>query len=340
MPDRAPTQADPSRPAVVVTPRARTGGQAQGAAGTEHALTCFFLRGHPRSGTNWVSRLLNLHPRIHCTGEWHLSTLLGAVDSITTRPFMVSARPPYKRIIRDGFRGIVRDCLRASADDRPQVTHVGDRTPAPLGEVFEGDKHILVLRDGRDVLVSFTYHNLSGKGVQLREGPLARAMKPALDRFKADPTYFTHHPAELLACEAWVRFAASRWAQRARRDRATTQRLNGSDAEQGPRVHTVRYEALHADVGAQLASMLRFLGLDPTQAAPVGSAEGTAPGGGVTTEDPNAYRRKGVSGDWQKYFTPDVTRWFKDEAGQALIDLGYESSEAWTLVRTADPPTN
>ena len=31
----------------------------------------FFVRGHPRSGTNWIGALLNLHPQINCWGEFH-----------------------------------------------------------------------------------------------------------------------------------------------------------------------------------------------------------------------------------------------------------------------------
>ena len=32
----------------------------------------FLLRGFVRSGTNWMGRILNLHPDINCQGEFHL----------------------------------------------------------------------------------------------------------------------------------------------------------------------------------------------------------------------------------------------------------------------------
>ncbi len=39
--------------------------------------------------------------------------------------------------------------------------------------------------------------------------------------------------------------------------------------------------------------------------------------------------RKGVSGEWQRYFTKEQKRTFKDVAGQYLIDLGYERDFDW-----------
>jgi hypothetical protein len=36
------------------------------------ATKYFFVRRHPRSGTNWVGALLNLRPEINCFGEFHL----------------------------------------------------------------------------------------------------------------------------------------------------------------------------------------------------------------------------------------------------------------------------
>ena len=39
--------------------------------------------------------------------------------------------------------------------------------------------------------------------------------------------------------------------------------------------------------------------------------------------------RKGVSGEWQKYFTEEHKILFKDAAGQLLIDLGYEKDFDW-----------
>ncbi len=39
--------------------------------------------------------------------------------------------------------------------------------------------------------------------------------------------------------------------------------------------------------------------------------------------------RKGVIGDWKRYFTEEHKRVFKEIAGPLLIELGYERDEAW-----------
>ena len=39
--------------------------------------------------------------------------------------------------------------------------------------------------------------------------------------------------------------------------------------------------------------------------------------------------RRGLIGDWQRYFTPEHREAFKAVAGQLLIDLGYETDLEW-----------
>ncbi len=39
--------------------------------------------------------------------------------------------------------------------------------------------------------------------------------------------------------------------------------------------------------------------------------------------------RQGKSGGWRKHFTPEITRLFKDVAGDLLIQLGYENNQDW-----------
>ncbi len=46
-------------------------------------------------------------------------------------------------------------------------------------------------------------------------------------------------------------------------------------------------------------------------------------------EDPKSHHRKGISGDWMNYFTPDVKRAFKARYGGVLIATGYEKSLDW-----------
>jgi hypothetical protein len=42
-----------------------------------------------------------------------------------------------------------------------------------------------------------------------------------------------------------------------------------------------------------------------------------------------SHMRKGVAGDWQNHFTPELTTAFKERFGDLLIRLGYERDGSW-----------
>lgn len=282
------------------------------------AYTYFFVRGHPRSGTNWVGRLLNLHPQINCQGEYHFQIFQQALHAFQAHKHLLGSRQPVKGEARRATHDLIRRCMRSMADKKPGATLLGDRTPAELRPVLPGARSILVIRDGRDVLVSFTLHNLRGLGFQMQREPFRSGLAPLRERFAADPDLFQREPELLLAHEGWVRFAAQGWAQRVRDDLARAARLRDS----GSPVLEVRYEALHADPEARRREMYEFLGVDPALALAIEQGEDTAPGF-ARGEDPTSLRRKGVVGDFHRYLTPDATRWFMEEAGGVLEALGY-----------------
>ena len=59
--------------------------------------------------------------------------------------------------------------------------------------------------------------------------------------------------------------------------------------------------------------------------------EKKAGGRSAGAENPKSHYRKGVAGDWINHFTPDHVRVFREEFGDALITMGYESDLNWTL---------
>lgn len=280
--------------------------------------TYFFVRGHPRSGTNWVGRLLNLHPDVCCQGEYHFDIFQRALHSFQARSHQLGSRQPVKGEARRATHDLIRRCMRAMSDTKPDARLLGDRTPVELRPVLPGARSILVIRDGRDVLVSFTLHNLRGRGFQMQKEPFLSDFASLRERFAADPECFVREPESLLAHEQWVRYASRGWGDRVREDLARAARLR----ESGSPVLEVRYESLHADVEARRREMYEFLGVDPSRALPIESGEDTTPGF-KRQEDPTSLRRKGVVGDFERYFTPDATRWFMEEAGSVLEALGY-----------------
>jgi len=96
----------------------------------------------------------------------------------------------------------------------------------------------------------------------------------------------------------------------------------------------VRYEDLLADAPAETARLLRFLGAGAGDEAvgrcvEAASFEKVSGGRRRGEEDSRSMLRKGVSGDWRDAFTEGDRRVFKEEAGDLLVELGYEKDHDW-----------
>ncbi|MBX3377391.1 MAG: sulfotransferase [Phycisphaeraceae bacterium] len=288
----------------------------------------FFVRGHPRSGTNWVGALLNLHPKINCFGEFHFEDIRNAIDTLQGHVWQITSREPLKSELDRCFEDLVRRCMRTLESRKPGAEWIGDRTPRGLRVFLEGAPYIMIARDGRDVLLSWTYH-------VLRQRPhvvdvvvpahLRSAFQVKHDHFNADHDYFRKHPEELLTDEGWVRFIAGRWANWMRADREAVRQIQ--QGELNARVLPIRYEELHADTEGGRRAMYRFLGLNPDEAAPLGKENRTTPG--FDQEDPTSFWRHGRIGDWKRYSNDRFKLWFKEAAGEALVECGYEKDNNW-----------
>ena len=287
----------------------------------------FFVRAHPRSGTTWVERLLNQHPRVHSRGEFHFQIFEQALEDFGHADHQMGRRGAVKEQALQCVREMCVRLLHAGVDGdtfpRGGKVWLGDRTPMPVkirdAELLPGARYFNVVRDGRDVLVSFTFHELNGSGYQMKREPFRSRMAPMVERFRAEPDHFVEHPEALLADEQWVRFASGLWAERVGEDLDATESINrGGEA---PRAMVVRYERVHADARHERDEMLRFLGLDPSEAQAVDAGEFTS--AGFEKENPTSFRRRGEVGQWQKYFTGEVARWFDEVAGEVQERLGY-----------------
>ncbi len=283
----------------------------------------FFLGGCYKSGTNWVTNLLNLHPKIAVTGEFHFEELFKAMDRFTTRSWYRARREPVRHVAWEAMENLVRRTLYTATRDRPAAVWLGDHTPRHMRELLPGAPRVNVVRDGRDVLVSFAFHLLRARNPdELVPGnrELAQRFQPA---FKADPDKFKNAGEGFLGNDEWVRGQARAWAGFITHNSAEAERVRAA----GTRVLDVRYEDLHADLEGQRAALYRFFGLDPGEAAPPSAATKTLPG--FKKENPKSFFRKGQVGDWKNYFDERLTRIFKDEAADALISAGYETDRNW-----------
>jgi hypothetical protein len=178
--------------------------------------------------------------------------------------------------------------------------------------------HIVIIRDGRDVLVSRAFHLFNRPDVT---GLFQRSprMAESLREFQQDKWFFKTHPERLLEDEELVRFTVRWWIEQLQSDRQSVERH-----PQIP-IKFVRYEDLLRDTQAITDDLFRFLGVDPEQAPLI---EGNLTPG-FSKEDPHRFFRKGEAGDWVNYFTDQTKNWFKEIGNDELITNGYVADDSW-----------
>jgi len=290
-----------------------------------------FVRGHPRSGTNWVGSLLNLHPSIYCTGEFHFEPIYHAAEHAKAFPWQLTHSEPVRSKLDSAIRGLIRQCITTACRaecPRADLAWLGDRTSRPLFDIVPGERYIWILRDGRDVTVSWTFH-------QLRLGPevIEKSIPPGprehllevSEEFRADPDIFRKYPHRLLTNQAWVRHVAGGWNHYLQTDLEQADRI--ASRATPSQLFRLRYESLHADTENICRRLYEFLDLDPSLAKRPSKKTGTSPGFG--RDDPSNFRRKGEVGDWKNYFTDEAKAWFNEVAGESLVQAGYASDRDW-----------
>ncbi len=269
-----------------------------------------------KSGTNWLGSLLSSHQTISVVGEFHWQNIAAPLfNNFEHQP--IYNDQAYREFVHKRFENMVRQGVLRKGDK--DATLVGERTPhSILPIVLRDAPHIIIERDGRDVLVSRAYHLYNMPGVH-RLFKRIPAMARDLERFQGNPWYFQKNPEQLLRHEVMVRESVTWWRDHLISDRAAMQQNTHM------KFHTVKYEELHANVEVERTRLFEFLGVDPSQAAKI---EGHLKPG-FEKERPTEFLRKGAVGDWKNYFTDQTKEWFKDVAGKELIDFGFEESNDW-----------
>lgn len=291
----------------------------------------FFLCGCWRSGTHWVSRVLNLHPDIHIVGEFHFDHLMDGLDRFTATKrghgvggWYQGHKPYLAAIATESIQTLARRCVYRATRSKPNAMWIGDHSPRRLAELLPGAPNILVVRDGRDVLVSQAFHSLRVKRVDFFRKPFRKFAEKYITEFQSNPDAFKNTTRGFLSEDLWIRAQARDWAGMIRQDLAAMKRMTAA----GTPVILIRYEDLHRSFETKRRELYQFFGLDPALAAPASEKTKTMPG--FKQETVTSDNRKGIVGDWKNYFDERITRIFKEQAGQALIDLGYEKDLNWS----------
>jgi hypothetical protein len=270
-----------------------------------------------KSGTNWVCRLLNLHPDIHSSGEFHWWKYFDTYTE-NNRVFQNLAKQEKEdAVVRRALEKMTVETMDYLAP--PEAKFVGDRTPHTLHPVvIRNAPHISIIRDCRDIIVSrmFHYFNYPEISNYFERHPVRETIRK---HFVKDPWFFHSNPELLLADETFVRQTSRQWKQYLSADRNTMKCHPKLPAK------LVKYEELHTNLQEQAEALVSFIGADPSLLPAI--PKYLMPG--HNKEKPNSFNRKGVVGDWKNYIDKDVASWINDEAGDELLRQNYISSLNW-----------
>ena len=298
----------------------------------------FFIFGHARSGTTLLVRLVRLHPEVHCNYQAHFFTRKPLLQSLVSSVEVGEWLTRRSNRWNEG-RDLSPVVLRAASDfilEREALRLgkriVGDKSPNTLLEdesvrlmhrVYPDARLIFIVRDGRDVAVSHRFQNFIDASQHLPPEDL-RIRKD----FAREPEPFLSGERSIFTPRALEREAGG-WSRNVTRTHKVASELYGD------RYLHLCYEDLLAEPLAVMRKAWSFLGADP-------AAEGLeAALQAELKRNPDADWQsqkagelvepleKGKQGSWQALFTTQDRRAFKQLAGQALIDWGYENGFDW-----------
>ncbi len=266
------------------------------------------LNGPPKSGTHLLSDCLSLMPRMMFSGRhFALAQFVEppdkpyAVQFYDSQPRPGLDRPRLRRFLKPCPQGMF---ATAHASFHPVLQDLTKELQF---------KHILLLRDPRDVVVSFALSPLKRQAWQQHHEYYTKTLKSDEERIMATIRGFgqdenTDTPLASIK-ELYGGFTA--WLDEpstleVRFERLVGSRGGGDDAEQL----------------AELQRIGRFIGRPLSVEQAQWIAQKMYAKGSLTY-------RKGQTRDWKNHFTEDHRRAFKELAGDVLIRLGYERDTAW-----------
>lgn len=298
----------------------------------------FFIFGHARSGTTLLTRLVRLHPDVHCNYQAHFFTRRPLLKSLVNSP---EAEEWLRRKSNRWNHG--RDLspviLRAAADfvmereaaaERKSI--VGDKSPLSnihgqavreMASLYPDARLIYIIRDGRDVLVSERFRNFveESKFLSAEDRRVIEGLRTAPEAFTTGRRSIFH--------PAFIRRMAANWVTDVSEVEAEAQRLyRGSFL-------TLRYEDLLREPFEEMSKVWRFLGvkrIGPALAAEVQGEMTSNPDEewqAQRNEDIASFLAKGQAGNWRTLFTAADKALFKEIAGAMLVRWGYEQDLEW-----------
>src|SRR3990172_492698 len=271
----------------------------------------FFILGHARSGPTLLTRLVRLHPEVHCNYQAHFFTrrplLKSLVDSAEVEEWLTRKSNRWNQ-----GRDLSPLVLRASADfilereaARAGKMIVGDKSPSStihgqavrdMHAVYPDAKLVYIVRDGRDVLISERFRNF------VEESKFLSAEdKRMVEDLRKDQTPFTNGSRSIFT-ETFIRRVAKGWVANLTETEDEGRRLFGED------YFGMRYEDLLSTPFDEMSKLWKFLGVKKvsksldkeiqTEMASNPDEEWQAQRNG----DISSFLPKGQAGNWTRFF--------------------------------------
>ena len=295
----------------------------------------FFIFGHARSGTTLLTRLIRLHPNVHCNYQAHFFTRPPLLESLVSD---IEVKKWFSRSSNRWNRGqdLSPVVLRAISDfilerdaRREGKEIVGDKSPNSLlnGEavrllhrIYPDARLIFLVRDGRDAVLSHRFQTFIDNPQHL-----TKEDQQILDSFLQDPHPFFDGERSLFTQKGITR-AAQGWADNV----VETNEMGRQLFDQC--YIALRFEDLLKNPWEVMAQVWSFLGVN-SDIAWLSDAVNTE-----LTQNPDAdwqqekaseisfSLKKGKPGSWRDIFTQKDLQIFEQIAGDTLEEWGYETN--------------
>lgn len=298
-----------------------------------------FIIAAPRSGTTWVSKMLNSHPNVYCVERRLFGDYADFVEDkgiinprlrVTLDKYVSSLllhhaipQSEKQKLLKSIIKAIIKQERKYSGkkiliDKITPYLNTSNLVLEQINHFFPSAKIIYLVRDGRDVLTSGVFHwfNKQPKGAKLNEFELKRR-----ELFLNNKGIKMNRFFQDSEIEQW----ANEWVQ-------PIKTIN--KAKNTHEVKVVYYEDLLNNTEEVLSEVLSFVSAKKTasilnKSIEASSFKAMTEGREQGNAKHDAHIRKGVSGDWKSYFTYEDGGLFHEIAGDELIEYGYEENKQW-----------
>lgn len=257
---------------------------------------------HVKSGSQWVYQILN-----ECAPSRIVEPKV-KVAQFYEGPIQPGMIYPTVYAPRDRFESTLWPRTKPEADSpaaQNWQNFVEKKSPVKI---------FVVIRDLRDTLVSLYFSLKVSHAIISERVAEGHRRLNEMDQEEGFLYLCGKNGGETMEYQAKIQ---SSWFPACQRGDALLVRYEDLIANELPQFEKI---VAHCEIDVSPAQLHEIVGRNSFL-----SRAGRKPG----EEDIASHFRKGISGDWRNYFTPQITQEFKQKFGQQLINAGYETDQNW-----------